>query len=733
MILCGFFQNIFRFFFFRSHFSYTNTQHPQGIYSSLWETQNRGAGVTKVEEADEASAASDAGSIDEEDENWELAPVESAEAKEKAAEEKKKQKIKEKSSLTRVASMAMPWMVWLVPALLGAFMNGLIYPLYAICFTESLEVFRKLQEDDCHQVAYFDTASNSVLYREECAESTYERMNIDFWCVLFVCIGLMGFIGHIMQIGGFGFMGENLTFRIRKELFAHLLRQDMSFFDKPDHETGSLGAMLSKQTEVINQLFGPSIGMFIRVVVCLTAGFTIAFIASWKLTLVLVSTVPCMVLAGALNMWMMSGQVTESSKGVSGRITSEAINNFKTVVSFNMGPKMVTEYNESGKLDEKPKLFRSIGIGLTFGFNQFALFASFALGLWYGGQLMKDDEIDFKEMMLVIMAVTMSSMGVGETAAMQGAGVDAKEAAADVFEILDHEPEVDQMSDVGKKDVMTDAEIRFQNITFAYPTRPNLDVLKDFSLKVEGSKDGSQVGLIGGTGSGKSTVMQLVQSFYKINHGQILIDGTDLADVSLRWWRSQIGIVSQEPMLFGCSVFDNIRLGKPEATMDEVMDAAKMANIHDDIEKLPDGYHTDVGTRGSRLSGGQKQRVAIARAMIKKPRVLLLDEATSALDNQCERDVQAALDDIIASNSMTTITIAHKLSTIRQSNSITVLDKGQIIEQGTHEELMEIPNGDYKARYNLYHSLEDNTRTPPRSPASRSPGTGKSPVNASPF
>eukprot|EP01061_Rhynchopus_euleeides_P024947 TRINITY_DN401_c0_g1_i5.p1 TRINITY_DN401_c0_g1~~TRINITY_DN401_c0_g1_i5.p1 ORF type:complete len:1493 (+),score=724.20 TRINITY_DN401_c0_g1_i5:417-4481(+) len=693
-----------------------------GIYSSLWNTQNRGVTAQDAAKGQETEEVQEEGQpTADEDEKWELAPVATAEERDAEAAKKKQEKIKNNSSLTRVAALLMPWMMWMVPSLLGCILNGMVYPMYAIAFTEALEVFRKLQEQDCFKQAYFDTVSNTTLYRDVCTDSEYDRDNIDFWCILFVAIGLGGFVGHILQIGGFGYMGEHLTFRIRNMLFAHLLRQDMSFFDEPDHETGALGSILSKHTEVINQLFGPSIGMLLRVLVCLAAGFTIAFIASWKLTLVLLSTVPAMALAGALNIWMLSGTVSETSKGVAGRVTSEAINNFKTVVSFNMGEKMVDEYIGASTADETKKFMRSVGVGLTFGFNQFALFGSFALGLWYGGQLIDDGELDFRDMMLVIMEVTMSSMGVGETAALQGTGMDAKEAAAEVFEILDREPLVDQMSMQGKEGVLTEAELQLKDVTFSYPTRPNIVVLRDFSLTIHGAKEGMQVGLIGGTGSGKSTVMQLLQRFYKLERGQILVDGTDLSDVSLHWWRTQVGVVSQEPMLFGASVLDNIRLGKPDATMDEVTAAAKMANIHHDIEKLPDGYHTDVGTRGSRLSGGQKQRVAIARAMIKKPRILLLDEATSALDNECEKEVQMAIDQIIATNAMTTITIAHKLSTIRDANCITVLDKGQIIEQGTHEDLMQIPNGDYRARFNLYHSLEDGTRTPPRSPRASVP------------
>lgn len=308
----------------------------------------------------------------------------------------------------------------------------------------------------------------------------------------------------------------------------------------------------------------------------------------------------------------------------------------------------------------------------------------------------------------------MSGMGVGESTAMQGAAMDADAAAANIFTVLDTEPAVDQMGDEGHTG-LSSSKIEFKDVTFAYPTRPDVEVLKKFNLTIDPPAGGSmQTGLIGGTGSGKSTVIQLLERFYELpeDGGAIVVDGKDLASINLRYWRSQVGLVSQEPTLFQGSVIDNIRLGAPGATYEEVIAAAKLAQIHDTVMKLPNGYDTLVGTKGGMLSGGQKQRVAIARAVVKQPRFLLLDEATSALDNECERDVQAALDHIVESGRMTTITIAHRLTTIRNADCITVLDRGVIAEQGTHDELMAIENGDYRTRYELYHSLDEALASP---------------------
>eukprot|EP01064_Diplonema_japonicum_P011657 TRINITY_DN190_c0_g1_i2.p1 TRINITY_DN190_c0_g1~~TRINITY_DN190_c0_g1_i2.p1 ORF type:complete len:1437 (+),score=502.67 TRINITY_DN190_c0_g1_i2:70-4380(+) len=676
----------------------------KGHYASLWNTQSKAVHTTqKTSDANAPNKGDDEVSKDDDDvvsvatseeDDAPLAVGKTASELKKEKKEAMEKKVAEKSSLARVARLAGPWNVWLIPAMIGCIMNGAVYPIYAYLFTEALDVFRDLQ-------------NNKPLSPAGAPQEVTDRDEIDVWAFMFLALGGWALIANIMQFGSFGYMAAQLTHRIRSMLFEHILTQDMSFFDIPDHESGALSAILSGKAEAINTMFGPNIGMILRTLFCLGIGFGIAFSEQWKLTLVLLSSVPAMALSGFLNLLLIGEGFEGNSGGAAGRVTSEAISNIKTVSAFNMQDKMLKEYSKAGEGELAKKEKRSIGIGATFGFSQFSMLGTFALALWYGGKLISDGETDFRSMMLVLMEVTMSAMGVGESMGLQGTGLDAKEAAAEVFEILDTKSKVDQMSSEGKKGVMTDCKIDFHEVTFRYPTRPNMTVLNKLNLEIPSAGEkGMQVGLIGGTGSGKSTVLQLLQRFYEVPEGKIVVDGTDLRDVDLQWWREQVGVVSQEPVLFATSVLENIRFGKEDATLEEAMEAAKLAHIHDDIMKLPDQYETNVGAKGSLLSGGQKQRVAIARAIVKKPRVLLLDEATSALDNASEKEVQRALDNVISSSSMTTITIAHKLTTIQQADSITVLDRGDIIEQGTHEELMKIENGDYKSRFMLYHSID---------------------------
>jgi len=270
-------------------------------------------------------------------------------------------------------------------------------------------------------------------------------------------------------------------------------------------------------------------------------------------------------------------------------------------------------------------------------------------------------------------------------------------AIRSIFSILDRGSKIDPLSDVvGEKPSQILGDIQFKNVSFVYPARPEVEVLKGFSLDI---KRGETIALVGASGSGKSTIVLMIERFYDPSNGDVFIDGHNSKDLNVEWLRKQLGYVGQEPQLFVGDIEENIRNGRLDATTEDIMNAAKSANAYDFIMSFPDKFKTQVGAKGTQLSGGQKQRIAIARAILRNPNILLLDEATSALDSESERIVQAALDDLLTKQKRTTIIVAHRLSTVRNADKIVVLDKGIVVEIGTYDELLSKSDGAFAKLY----------------------------------
>jgi len=288
-----------------------------------------------------------------------------------------------------------------------------------------------------------------------------------------------------------------------------------------------------------------------------------------------------------------------------------------------------------------------------------------------------------------LMGVLMAAMSLGQSTALAPDAGKAKVAASKVFEAIDTVPVIDAYSEEGEKLESVKGELIFDKLIFSYPTRPDAVVLNGFDLKI---KSGQVVAFVGASGCGKSTVIQLIERFYDPSNGSIKLDGHDITNLNLKWYRSHMALVGQEPVLFKGTIFENIAYGKKGATKEEVEQAAKDSNAYDFIMQFPQKFDTDVGERGAKMSGGQKQRIAIARAIVRNPKILLLDEATSALDTKSEKVVQKALDKV--KQGRTTIIVAHRLSTIKNANIIVVLKNGGICEKGTHDDLIKL-EGEY--------------------------------------
>ena len=318
-------------------------------------------------------------------------------------------------------------------------------------------------------------------------------------------------------------------------------------------------------------------------------------------------------------------------------------------------------------------------------------------------QFIVGDTTPMEKLLLPIMCMFMLAAGFGAASMDATDMTKAKLAGRKVFALIDRVPPIDikAKGEVKEAEKHVQGQLIFENVQFVYPSRLENPIYENINLTVEA---GTTVALVGSSGSGKSTAVQLVERFYDPDGGRVLLDGKDFKTLSVSWLRKHIALVSQEPVLFSGTILENIALGKQGATREDVIAAAKMANAHAFIEEFDKGYDTDVGGGGGKLSGGQKQRVAIARAIIKNPAILLLDEATSALDNESERVVQAALDELISSKEQkrTTLVIAHRLTTIRNADKIVVMDKGAVVEQGTHAELMALGGKYVKLSANLH-------------------------------
>ncbi|KAG6547928.1 hypothetical protein Mapa_010748 [Marchantia paleacea] len=366
-----------------------------------------------------------------------------------------------------------------------------------------------------------------------------------------------------------------------------------------------------------------------------------------------------------------------------GMVVGEAVGNIRTVAAFCAEEKVLELFERELLVPRKKTFVKAQVSGLGYGISQFFMYSSYALALWYSSTLVKKGETAFGNAIKIIMVLIFAAFGVAETIAMAPDFIKAGQALGSIFQILDRETEINPDDPESEMVTEVKGEIEFRHVAFSYPMRPEVSVFKDFNLRV---RAGKSLALVGASGSGKSSVVALIQRFYDPSWGRVMIDGKDIKKLNLRALRRHIGYVQQEPPLFASSIYDNIGYGKEEATEGEVVQASKTANAHNFISALPEGYRTEVGDRGVQLSGGQKQRVAIARAVIKNPEILLLDEATSALDAQSERLIQEALDRIVSNR--TTVVIAHRLSTIRHADVIAVMKDGQIIEQGTHRELL---------------------------------------------
>ncbi|XVF11071.1 hypothetical protein REPUB_Repub07fG0237900 [Reevesia pubescens] len=514
--------------------------------------------------------------------------------------------------------------------------------------------------------------------------------------ILFCCAAVITVIVHAIEHLCFGIMGERLTLRVREVMFSAILKNEIGWFDNLDNASSMLASRLETDATFLRGVVVDRSSILIQNVGLVVASFIIAFILNWRITLVVLATYPLIISGHISERLFMQGYGGNLSKAYlkANMIAGEAVSNIRTVAAFCAEEKILDLYARELVEPSKRSFKRGQIAGIFYGISQFFIFSSYGLALWYGSTLMGKELASFKSVMKSFMVLIVTALAMGETLALVPDLLKGNQMVASVFEIIDRKTQV--VGDVGEELTNVEGTIELRGVHFSYPSRPDAVIFKDFDLKV---RSGKSMALVGQSGSGKSSVLALILRFYDTTAGKVMIDGRDIRKLNIKSLRKHIGLVQQEPALFATSIYENILYGKEGASESEVIEAAKLANAHSFISSLPEGYSTKVGERGVQLSGGQKQRVAIARAVLKNPEILLLDEATSALDVESERVVQQALDRLMRNR--TTVMVAHRLSTIKNADQISVIQEGRIIEQGTHSSLIQNKDGPYYKLINL--------------------------------
>jgi len=567
-----------------------------------------------------------------------------------------------KVSLKRLIYLNRPEWAYMGVGTLFSAIAGSADPVSAIVFAQFLTIFTLPDPDEQTRL--------SIVY-----------------AAAFVGVGAAAFIAYTLEATLFTKAGMELTSRLRKKAFSAILRQEISFFDNPDNNSGVLCSRLASDATKVQGCTGGKLGLVVKNFSSLGVSLGIAFAYSWKLTLLMMAFVPFLILGGIIEMKFIIGdeEAVKKEYAQSSQIAVEAITNVRTIASLTREETVLRNYDNSVSVPIQKKKNRSLMMGLAYGYSQCTIFFTYAAVFRLGIELVIIGDTSFDNVFKVITAILFGALAVAQNSSFAPDFAEAQVAAHRILKLIDDVPSIDAYSEDGHKPAHCTGEIELSKTRFSYPTRQETQVLNELSVKV---KQGQTLALVGQSGCGKSTTIQLIERFYDVTGGKVMVDGTDVKELNLAWLRQQIGLVSQEPVLFDLSIEENIKYGdcSRKVTHDEVVKAASDANAHNFISELPNNYSTPAGTKGGKLSGGQKQRVAIARALLRNPKILLLDEATSALDTESEKIVQSAID--AARSGRTCIVIAHRLSTVRNADVIAVVDKGKIVEIGNHDELV---------------------------------------------
>ena len=499
---------------------------------------------------------------------------------------------------------------------------------------------------------------------------------------LFILFGFQA-VFSFLRVVIFNNVTENTLRDLRNTAFERMIFMSMNFFDV--NKVGELTSRVSSDISQIQDTLRTTIAEFFRQIIIILGGVAFLFLISWKLALIMLSTVPIMALLAVVfgRFIRKLSKQAQDFAAESNSIIEETLSGISNVKAFTFEFFAIKNYHVKTQKIRNLNIKSGIWRGLFVSFIIFCLFGAIVFIVWQGLIMTQgpNPELSSEGFYQFVLFTIMMGASVGSLPDLYANIQKTFGAIENLMGIINDSTEKDELKGELKEGIF--GKISFNEVSFSYAQRADIPVLKGVSFEINKN---AQVALVGSSGSGKTTIASLILNFYQVQKGEIRIDGNEIADYDLSYLRAQIAYVPQDVLLFSGSIYENIVFGNPNASKAEVESAAKKANAWEFISSFPDGLDTEVGDRGIQLSGGQKQRIAIARAILKNPTILILDEATSALDSESEKLVQDALE--VLMKGRTSIIIAHRLSTVKKADQILVLDNGSITESGKHKELM---------------------------------------------